>query len=362
MNHTKSKVKMVLKFVTIFVAVIVAGVGGIATATYFKLNSSVKTADVEHYYSQEKKAVDPTDPNAGLSLNYVLIGSDSREGAENHHLGGGDDGGMRSDTTIIVHISADRKRVDLVSIPRDSIVTIPACKREGLPDTTPQEHAMFNSAFSKGNVMPSAIGCTIATIVENTGLYIDGYAVVDFSGFKNVVDSLGGVKYNVPYDMVSKKAHLNLKKGEQTLNGTQALAFARSRTFEVGGGDGSDLSRIKRQQDLLGAVAKQILSSDTMSDPDKVLNVSESVLKSMTVSKDLGSVTNLAGFALSLKDLDRSNINFYTVPNMPWPADANRVVWTDKAKAYWSALKNDDPIVDKSVADKKAKTVDPTSK
>lgn len=342
--------KRALKIFGVCVLVVATAGVGVGVAAYLKLDSSVQSEEFTDYLDNRKNvstdSKSTVDPNAGKSINYVLIGSDSREGADNSSLGGGATDGMRSDTTIIAHVSEDRERVDMISIPRDSMVSIPACKRSSGSVTVEKELDMFNSAFSRGDNIPSSVACTIATIEKNTDLYIDGYAVVDFSGFKDMVDSVGGIDFNVPRDMVSKKAHLNLKKGEQTLNGEEALAYARARTFEVGGGDGSDISRIERQQDLLDAFADQILSAGTLSNPVKIYNVSKSVLKSLTVSPDLGSVNSMTGFAYSLRNIDKNDINFYTVPTIPWYQDSNRVMWTDKADDYWEALKSDEPITD----------------
>lgn len=318
---------------------------GAGVFAYVKLNQTVDSKDVNDLLvnARPAKSVELSssdDPYDGRALNYVLIGSDSR-GGDNAAIDGADVEGMRSDTTIIAHVSKNRDRVDMVSIPRDSIVTIPSCKLSSGTILSEKINAQFNSAFALGDDISSAVACTIATIEENTGIYIDGYIVVDFSSFEKVIDSLGGVPFDVPYDMVSKKANLNLEKGYQTLNGEQALAYARARTFEVGGGDGSDLSRITRQQDLLKAVASKILSSDTLGNPVKTYSVMSNVIQSLTVSPDLGSVNKMAGFAYSLRNISVNDINFYTVPNEPWSVNRNRVIWTDDADELWQSLIND---------------------
>lgn len=343
--------KKVLIVFSCVVGIMFSLAAGASLASYQHLNSKITSGDVSDYITVARPVSNTpttkqtgTDPYSGKAVNLVLIGSDSRDGTENESLGGGTVDGMRSDTTIIAHISEARNRVELISIPRDSIVDIPACKKSDGTVTEPKTNAQFNSAFSEGDDTVSAAACTISTIEQNTGIYIDGYAVVDFSGFKNMVDALGGVKFNVPYDMDSAKASLHVKKGEQILDGETALAYARARTFEVGGGDGSDLSRIERQQDLLKAFASQLISAKTLTNPSKALNVSDAVLSSLTVNEEMGSVTKLIGFMNSLKYLESENIHFYTVPNEPWSVDRNRVVWTDEAENYWSSLKNDTPV------------------
>lgn len=284
-----------------------------------------------------QKASKPEKPDEG-SLNYMLIGSDSRSGES-----WGKDG-ARSDTTIVMHISADRKNIDLVSIPRDSIVDIPPCALSEGGQTSSATNAMFNSAFTRGDSLASSVACTQSTIEKNTGLKIDGFTVVDFAGFEEIIDALGGVKMNIPEDMKSKKSGLDLKAGEQTLNGEDALAYARTRTMEVGSADGSDIARIDRQQELLEAIAKQTLSRGTLTNPSKLYDVIDASLESASFSEDLGSGSALSGLAYELRSIDTENISFHTVPVTDWEQDPNRVIWTSEADKYWEALRSDERI------------------
>jgi len=344
-SRKKSKFFTVLKVMSFGLAAVLAVSLGLGFAIYRDLDSNVQSESHTSYLNKERIA-DETDPLDGRALNYVLIGSDSRAGGNSALGGGTEEDGQRSDTTIIAHVAADRSRVDLVSIPRDSIVDIPSCKLSNGRTTKPMQNAQFNWAFSQGDNLPSAVACTINTIEENSSIYIDGYVVVDFVGFEKMVDSIGGVEFNVPEDMVSKKADLDLKAGNQVLNGHDALAYARARTFEVGSGNGSDIQRIERQQDLLNAFAKQLLSANTLSDPRKAYNVTESVLQSTTVSPEIGSASKMASFAYSLKSLRSDQINFYTIPHEEWAQDRNRVIWTEEADNYWDSLAEDKPIED----------------
>lgn len=349
MSDVKSKRmktwKKVLLILGSMILAILVVVGGFLFGAYQKLNDSVQSEDFSHYMSNDSIKNNVNDPLEGRALNYLLIGSDSRESDEDAEIGGQNpDGGMRSDTTMVVHISKDRKFVDVVSIPRDSMVTIPSCKLSDGSQTAEESIAQFNSAFSKGDTIATAVACTASTIEKNTGINIDGYATVDFSGFQSIIDDLGGITIDVPYDMVSQKANLNLKKGRQKLNGEQALAYVRARTFEVGGGDGSDISRITRQQDFMNALIDQILNSETLTNPTKSYTVAQDILKSLTVSPEIGSANKAIGLLYSLKNIDRKNINFYTIPNTAWTQDPNRVIWTDDAQNYWNAMNNDTPI------------------
>ena len=334
------------KKILITVTAIIAILAAILVALYLNLNKNVRSEDINQYLTQPRPTpvVSPgADPNANRAVNYVLIGSDTRNGS-NLDYGGEANSGQRSDTTIIAHISKDRKRVDMLSIPRDSIVDIPSCKLSDGTETAEQPGTQFNAAFSEGDNTATAVACTVATIEKNTGIFIDGYAVVDFAGFADMVNSVGGVTYTVPERLVSSKANLDLQAGKQTLNGDQALAYARARTFEVGGGDGSDLSRITRQQDLLKAFAAKLTSADTMGNPATLYSVAGDVLKSMTVSPELGSVDKLAGFAYSMKNLPSSAVKFTTVPTEPWYLDENRVIFSTGAGNVFDDIINDKPV------------------
>lgn len=347
-KRERPKLRKALQIIAFLTASLMAIAVGLGTAVYKDVDENVQSEEYTQFLNNERQS-QIVDPIAGRAVNYLLIGSDDRSG-DNSQLGGGNaEDGQRSDTTIIAHVSKDRTRIDLISIPRDSIVDIPSCKLSNGNSTQPMTNAQFNWAFSKGDNLPSAVACTISTIEENTEMFIDGYAVVDFAGFEDLVNSVGGIPFDVPEDMVSKKADLDLKKGHQVLNGKDALAYARARTFEVGAGDGSDLGRIERQQDLLKALASQILSSETLSNPKTIYKTTESGLNSLTVSPELGSASKLASFAYSLRNISEDNINFYTIPNTVWSQDANRVIWTDEADEYWEKMMNDVPIEDKTV-------------
>ncbi len=179
------------------VAVLAFTVAG-ATTVYARLQHNVKVADALTLAGpvptptapatpdSTPTPTPPPDPQAGKPINMLLIGSDQRNG-QNGVIGGTKGvGGMRSDTTIVVHVSADRSRAELVSIPRDSLVAIPSCTMTNGRKSWAQRSAMFNTAFATGwdmgGDMASAAGCTIKTVQALTGLTIDHFVVVDFAG------------------------------------------------------------------------------------------------------------------------------------------------------------------------------------
>ncbi len=328
-------------------AVLAFGVVGAATA-YTHLQGNITSADVEHLLGDRPTPVvtpDPEDPNQGMPVNILVLGSDTREGSEDLVTDPGQEG-QRSDTTIVVHISADRDRMELVSIPRDSLVDIPMCERSDGTSSRPREAAMFNSAYQIGGEsgeVTDAAACTQRTVESLTGVYIDHFVVVNMTGFVAMVNALGGVPMCIPNDMYSRKARLDLKAGQQTLDGVTALAFARARTGE-GLGNGSDLNRIERQQEMLAATARTVLSKNLLTDVPELLRFLDAATDSLTVSAGIGGIPDMAGLALSLRGISSENIAFMTIPNRTAPSDPNRVVWTDDADDVWAKIAADEPL------------------
>ncbi|PJJ69974.1 LytR family transcriptional attenuator [Sediminihabitans luteus] len=313
-----------------------------AAAVAATLYDNVTVGDVTGLTGDLEKP-EPADPSAGEPLNVLLIGSDFR-GGENTDFAVSGVEGMRSDTSIVAHVSADRSRVELVSIPRDSMVDRPECTMSD-GTTVAGEHAMFNTAFAvgadHGDDIASAAACAINTVQSTTGVYIDDYAVVDFAGFEKMIDAIGGVQMCIPEPIDNPKADLVLEAGNQTLDGAEALGFARAR---YGIGDGSDLSRIGRQQQLLAATMSQVLSQNLLTDAPSLVKFLSAATESLTVSPGLSSIPDLTGLAYSLRGLSGGNITFMTIPNGPDPADPNRVVWTSDATDVWSRMAADEPI------------------
>ncbi|WP_242511358.1 LCP family protein [Pengzhenrongella frigida] len=327
-------------------ALLAFSVTGVATA-YTKLQGNIQSADISDLLGDDRPAAavtpDPNDPNAGRALNILLMGSDVRDG-ENAEIGG-EVSGMRSDTTIVLHLSADRTRADLVSIPRDTLVDIPACERSDGTSSKAQK-GQFNSAFSIGSEsgeVSDAAACAWKTVEKNTNLLLDDFVVIDFAGFTRMVDALGGVPICVPNDMDSPKAGLHLTAGQQTLDGTTALAFARARTG-TGVGDGSDTNRIGRQQELLAATVRAVQSKNLLTDVPELLQFLSAATSSITASPNLASIPNLSGLAFSLRGTASGSITFMTIPFATAPSDPNRVVMTDAADAIWANLAADQPI------------------
>lgn len=300
---------------------------------WLKLNGNIKREDVSGKLGNRPTAAKA---NASLGpLNLLVIGSDVRTGEGNTGYGDGSwEPGAHSDTNLVVHLSGDRKSATVVSIPRDSMVPAPA----DCSPTVPKNEwviKQWNKNYNQGGA-----GCLIRTLEGNTGLFITHYVTVDFHGFKNMVDALGGVPVCTPVAIQDKSAHLDLAAGRHVLDGQQALGYVRVRKTL---GDGSDLGRIKRQQAFLSSIAQEATKTSLLLRPDKLFSFLDAATQSLTTDPDFGLGT-MKDIADSVKSIGMNKIQFVTVPTQEYPADHNRVEWTPDAEALWSALRDDRPL------------------
>ncbi|WP_449289412.1 LCP family protein, partial [Nocardiopsis chromatogenes] len=258
-------------------------------------------------------------------MNIMIIGSDVRSGDNAEY---GDAEGERPDVLAIAHISPEKKSATVVNIPRDSIVDQPECKPKDDKPGQAAHTAMIGEAMNNGGVE-----CLWKTVEDLTDVHIDHFVSVDFTGFKQMVDALGGVTMCIPEPVQDKAAgHLDLEAGEQKLTGEEALGYVRSRK---GQGDGSDLSRISRQQDFMGAMLKTVMSGDVLSSPTTLNSFLGSVADSLSTDDGL-TVSTMGDIGVAMREVDLNDIEFITVPNGPHPADPNRVAWSEpKASQLW---------------------------
>ncbi|MDP4506701.1 LCP family protein [Nonomuraea turcica] len=292
--------------------------------------------------SVKEDIINPRPPDTG-ALNVLLVGSDTRAGEGNAKYGQqlartADAGGKRTDTIILMHISPNRDKARLISFPRDSMVQIPRCKNE----TTKQEMAphrdMINAAYNTGG-----IACTMSTIETLTGIRINHFVEVDFSGFKNIVDALGGIEICLKSGVNDKASKLVLPPGKSLLNGEKALGYVRLRKY----GDGSDIQRIKRQQIFLSKVVAKATSSDLMTDVGKLRDFIAAAAGSVTMDPDLANDTErLIEIAMSAKQLTAKGVQFTTVPWVPDPENPEaRVVWKEPdATKLFTSVKTDTEV------------------
>ncbi|CAM5332131.1 LytR family transcriptional regulator OS=Streptomyces alboniger OX=132473 GN=CP975_24460 PE=3 SV=1 [Streptomyces alboniger] len=310
--------------------VVLGGTG--AGYLYFKLNGNIKSVDIDSVLGTDR----PTKVDNG-SENILVLGSDTRAGS-NKKLGGGtDDGSARSDTAMVVHVYEGHKKASVVSIPRDTVIQRPECTDAKGVEHDAASGVMFNSAYSTGGA-----ACAVKTVESLSGIRMDHYLEVDFSGFQKLIDELGGVEVTTTKAIKDPDSHLDLKAGRHELDGEQALGLVRTRH---GVGDGSDLGRIQLQQAFIKALINQVKHVDLFGNPKNLYNLANTATKTVTTDSDLGSVNSLMSFAGGLKGISSSNMEMVTMPVQYDPADPNRViVQKGKAKQVWTALENDRAI------------------
>ncbi|MFJ5803994.1 LCP family protein [Streptomyces decoyicus] len=291
--------------------VLVAGCGG-AFYLYQQLNGNISKVDV----GVENDAV------SDGPVNVLIIGTDARSGKGNS--GYGDAGSVgHADTTILMHISKDRSNATALSIPRDMITDIPSCptkQKDGSTKNIPGERGVrFNTSLGQEGRDP---GCTWRTVEKLTGLKINHFMMADFNAVKSLSTAVDGVEVCAGKDLNDPKSHLKLKAGRHIVKGEQALAFVRTRHAI---GFGSDLDRIKMQQQFLSSLIRKLKSS-AFSSPGKLYDVSQAATKALTVDTGIGSANKLLDFGTDLKKVDIDKVTFATVPVLDNPDDPATVI------------------------------------
>jgi LCP family protein required for cell wall assembly len=334
-RHTVGRVLLVT-------AVVLALVTGLSTLYLYRhYNSNLDVLDISKQLvdrPEKKKVEGPKEP-----LNILVMGSDDRDAPGNNidNLTGG---GKRSDTTILLHLSADRRRAYGVSIPRDSLVNRPECLDDDLNPIPGGTDVMWNEAFSVGGP-----ACTVHQVEKLTGVRIDHFIVVDFQGFRGMVDAIGGVQVCIPEPGIQDPAHgINIPAGTRKLVGFQALNYVRERYVL---GNGSDIGRMKRQQAFIAAMAHQVLSANTLANPPHLLKFLEAATSSLQLDEGLGNLVKIAKLGIEFRGIGLDNIQFITVPWQYDPEDPNRIRWLPEAKQVWTALINDKPLAPKFLND-----------
>jgi LCP family protein required for cell wall assembly len=312
---------------TVIVLVVVLLAWGIGT--YFWADSNLKRkvdlGIVEHR------------PAAGDGTNYLIVGSDSREGMtaqEKKDLHTGSAEGKRTDSMMILHVADDGSST-VVSLPRDSWVEIPPFtgSTSGKHYNTIQ-HTKLNAAYAQDGAT-----LLVRTVEHNTGLKIDHYAEIGFGGFAKIVDAVGGVEMNLPQAIKDKNSGADLKAGKQTLNGKQALAYVRTRHAFAQ----SDLQRTKNQQKFLSALAHETATPSTILNPFKLYPTLGAGLDSLTVDKDM-SVYDLGSMFFAMKGIQGGEGKQMNMP-ISGPAPEGSLQWDmPKVHKLVSELNNDQKV------------------
>ncbi|WP_406456169.1 LCP family protein [Streptomyces sp. NBC_00876] len=332
-KRVRTRGQRIRRAVLLSVLVLVIAAGGTGYWLYNSLDGNIKGVDIDKALGDDRPEKLPTS-----GQNLLVLGSDSRAGAENKELGGGGAvSGARSDTAMVVHIPEGRSKAVAVSIPRDTLVTRPECTKADGSSVSSANRVMFNSVYSQ--VGPA---CVVKTVEKMSGVRIDHYLEINFAGFKDLVDAIGGVTVDVPEDIHDKSSGLDLTAGTHKLNGTESLSYVRTRH---GIGDGSDLGRIGLQQQFMLALLSEVKSQDLLGSPTSAYKIASSATKSLTTDEGLASLKSLTQFARSMNGVDPGSMETIMLPVAYDKIDPNRVIAAQpQAATLWKSIREDATI------------------
>lgn len=307
---------------TLAVITLIAATGSYLVVRH--LNGNLRQVDVSGMVGTEPAESHPK------AENILVLGSDTRAGQSARYGNSAKLTTDQSDTLLLVHIAADRRWADIMSIPRDSWVNIPACHMSNGQMSAATTYKI-NEAFAIGNLNGNntdrGTACTIRTLEKDTGIRIDHFVDVNFAGFKDMVNALGGVPECNTKPINDPKSGLHLTAGHHLLSGTQALGYVRAR-YTLG--NGSDIERITRQQAFMAALVGRAKSR--VLNPVAVFRFLDAATKSLTIDSRLGGIHGLYNLAMSVKNLPPRQVTFFTLPTYPRflvvPSDTANVMWT----------------------------------
>ncbi|WP_045877288.1 LCP family protein [Pseudofrankia sp. DC12] len=319
-------------------------VGGWASSVY--LTGNIRTSRLDLGFGPQ--GTEKPDAAGKTPMNILVLGSDTRSSATDCQIGGSDGGacgtgtnatvGANADVEMLVHLSANRTNATVMSIPRDTVTDLPACKDPTSGYVYPEiRKGQINSSLGRGGP-----GCTVAAVHQLTGAVIDHFVMVDFGGVVSMSDAIGGVSVCVDNNVYDPYSQLKLAKGTHTLKGLAALEFLRTRH---GFGDGSDLGREAAQHVFLSALIQKLKSANTLSNPVTLLSLANAATKALTVDDSLaGGPSPLVSLAGQLNDVPTNRITFVTMPNVPDPSDTARVIPAPGARELFQEIDNDQSL------------------
>ncbi|MFF3241334.1 LCP family protein [Micromonospora sp. NPDC002931] len=296
--------------ITCLVLAVLGGGGMIAGGLYLRsVESDIERVDAFDGVPEESR---PQVVAQG-AMNIMILGSDSRD-PENSS-------GSRTDTIILAHLPKDRSSAQLISIPRDTWVNVPKS-----PQGRGGRDAKINASYAWGGVP-----LMVQTVEKFTGVRIDHVTMVDFAGFKEIVDALGGIEITVDKGFTSTHSlnpggRREFVAGRQTMDGAAALDYARERYAFADG----DFRRIKHQQQVIKAILDKAASGGVLANPAKL----NSFVKATTNAVAVDQSMSLLDLAMELRHLRSGNLGFFTCPTKGTGRMGNEsVVLADTAKA-----------------------------
>ena len=325
------------------ISIAVLAISAVSALAFGTVTASINKIDV--FSGIEKRP-----EKKSTAMNYLLVGSDTREGLSKAELKALRVGsvataaGKRSDTMLLVHISKARDKAVMISIPRDTFALIPEhTSKTG--KLIPAVYSKINSSFNWGGAP-----LLIQTIEEMTELKIDHYIEINFAGFARIVDSIGGVEICTKKNINDPKSHLVLEAGVHTLNGIESLKYVRTREFDGMG----DIGRMQRQQAFMSAVLRKATSAGVLLNPVTMASFINSALSAVTTDSELKN-SDLIALAKQMKSLSTSSVRTLTVPlsdlNYYSNGVTSAVLWDPVlAPQLWTRLREDQAVVDEVVA------------
>lgn len=323
----------VVRAVAISTALVLTVLAGVVVLTYRHLQGNITESNgfdnIVTARPQEEEVEGPKKP-----LNILVLGSDSREGQKDVL---GQTPGL-SDTTILLHLSADRTRAYGVSIPRDLMVSRPECKGRQGGVVPAADVAQWNAAFALGGE-----ACTIAQFEEMADLRINHFVIVNFNGFQDMVDALDGVPVCVPEEVNDPIGKIYLSAGTYTMDGKQALDYVRVR-HSIGSTDTGDIGRMRRQQAFLASMVNKAVSAGTLFNPLRLGRFLNAATQSLTTDPKLRDLGTMYGIAQELRGIGLDKVQFLTVPFTTYEPDPNRLALDPGAEKLWRELREDLPL------------------
>ncbi|GAA2059501.1 LCP family protein [Streptomyces albiaxialis] len=307
---------------------------GVGHAMVTGLNADVRRVDPFHGLTDR--------PEGGDGANILVVGTDRRDQLsekmkDKYNLGGS--ACDCTDTMMLVHLSSDRKRASVVSLPRDTYTKLPAHKDRTTGKRRGPRAAKLNSAYTLGGP-----GLTVRAVEKLTQVRVDHYLEVDFTSFMSTVDVLGGVEVCTRKPLKDSYSGLDLPKGTSRLNGGEALQYVRARHLD---GD-SDLGRMKRQQRFLASVISRATDSGVLMNPVKFNRVASTLLGSVRADHGFGSDQMMA-LGQAMRGFTPASSEFASVPvgdpGHQVPGLGSTVKWDrEKADKLFTALREDRPL------------------
>ncbi|MFI1017636.1 LCP family protein [Streptomyces sp. NPDC020965] len=354
--------RRILRWVASVLSLLILGTAGAGYLYYERLNGKLKKDDLT---LGDRMPDHRVNAEGQTPLNILLIGSDARDSKANQKLGGAKEtfgGQALADVQMLLHLSADRSNISVISMPRDTVLKIPRCED---PDTGKVYPAtgwtLTNESLGRGGP-----GCTVATWHELTKITIDHFMMIDFAGVVSMADAIGGVPVCVDNNVYSRNSKgegsgLRLKKGTTAVKGEQALQWLRTR---YGFDDGTDLSRTRGQHMYMNSMVRELRENTKLTDPNKLRKLAEAAIDAVTVDKNINSVKKLFDIGDALKSAPTSRITMTTMPNFytERPGFRGKVEpKPDEAEQLFRMVREDIPLDGKGVPKKKA-TPPPVSK